>query len=98
MKLKPAKTHILVKFYQPENFIIETPGSQFGATLADNRTRVEVKAIGPDVKTCKDGDFLLLIPKPTILPIDSENDLFLVDEGQVLGIVEDDTAPIELEA
>lgn len=98
MQLQPCKTHILVKFYQPAKPVIKAANSQFASHNDDDRTRVEVLAVGPDVKCCKKDDFLLLIPKPTLLPIKSDEDLFLIDEGAVLGIVEDDAAPIELEA
>lgn len=98
MQLQPVKTHILVRFYHPQKPLIEAPNSVFGEMNDDLRTRVEVVSVGMDVKTCKPGDFLLLVPKPIRLNISSDKDLWLIDDGQVLGVVLDDTAPITIEA
>lgn len=92
MKLQPVKTHILVRFYNPPDIIIQASAKVFDG--GDTRTRVEVLAVGPDVTTCKSGDFLFLIPKPVIVPITNED--ALIDEGHVLGVVLDDVAPLTI--
>lgn len=90
MKLQPARTHILVRFYNPPDIIIQASAKQFDG--GDRRTRAEVIAVGPDVKSCNVGDFLYLIPKPAIAPVSEDEGL--IDEGHVLGVVLDDVAPL----
>lgn len=95
MNLQPSKTHILVRLYDPAKQVIETISKTFDGDA--RRTRVEVLAIGPDVKSCKVGDFLLLIPKPILLPaVNQAGDEVLVDDGHVLGVVLDDKAPLTI--
>lgn len=91
MKLQPSKTHILCRFYNP---LIKPASNDFDADAS--RTRVEVLEVGPDVTVCKKGDFLLLIPKPNVLSVAGDDGL--IDQGHVLGIVLDDTAPLAIEA
>lgn len=96
MQLRPVKTHILCRFYNPPERVIETPSKVFDGH--SSRTRVEVLAIGPMVNekstVCEVGDFLYLIPKPSILPVDGDDGL--IDSAAVLGVVEDDKRPLEI--
>jgi hypothetical protein len=94
MNLQPAKTHILCRFHNPEKPTIKLVGQTY--TGGDQyRTRVEVLAVGPKVEACKNGDFLLLIPKPTVLGVGDDETLGLIDEASVLGVT-DDEAPLTI--
>ncbi len=92
MQLQPVKTHILCRFHNPPDIIIQASAKVFDG--GDTRTRVEVLAVGPDVKCCKAGDFLFVIPKPAIAAVTNEEGL--IDEGHVLGVVLDDKAPLTI--
>lgn len=94
MLLKPCKNNLVVRFYQPSGQAIVLPEtSQHNAPFSDaTRTRVEVVAVSPDLEDrFKPGDFLLLRPKPALLPVGS--DLCLIDSGVVEAIVLDDERP-----
>lgn len=91
MKLQPTKTHILARFHTKKHNLIATNSKDFGELGDEYRTRVEVLAVGPDVTACKPGDFLLLVPKPQLLPVANEDEA-LIFESAVVGIVLDDTA------
>lgn len=94
MNLKPAKTHILAKFYNPAEQKIVTQSK----TLAgEYRTIIEVLAVGPDVTTCKVGDFVWLKPGSSPVGIDEKESLGVFDDTHVLGVT-DDTRPLTIVA
>lgn len=92
MKLQPVKTHILAKFYNPPKQKIVT---QSKVLSGEHRTIIEVIAVGPEVATCKVGDFLWLKPGSTPIGVDEKESLGVFDDTHVLGVT-DDTRPLEV--
>lgn len=93
MKLRPVKSHILARFYNPPEKLIKTASK---ALSGEHRTIIEVVAVGPDVVTCKVGEFVWLKPATTPLAIDEAEELGVFDDSHVLGVVEDDKAPLTI--
>lgn len=92
MKLTPVKTHILAKFHNsPEQKIVTASKSLGGAY----RTLIEVVAVGPDVVTCKVGDFVWLKPNSEPVGVDEAESLGVFDDTHVLGVT-DDVAPLTI--
>lgn len=92
MNLKPVKTHILAKFYNPPAQKIVTQSKSLGGEF---RTIIEVVAVGPDVVTCKVGDFVWLKPNSAPIGVDEKESLGVFDDTHVLGIT-DDTRPLTI--
>jgi hypothetical protein len=96
MKIQPVSNRILIRFHFPDPSDIILPNSKLSAEFGDkNRTKVEVMAVGPDVKTCKAGDFVMLLndAERNLIPTSKEPAEGLIDASVVIAIT-DDVRPI----
>lgn len=102
MQLQPVHNYILIRLYIPAEASskIQLPGSaprsaEFGD---EHRTKIEVLAVGADVKCVSVGSFVLLRPNPNLLPTKREPQEALVNAEAVLAVVTDDSRPIDFQS
>lgn len=91
MQLQPVHNFILVKKFEiKRDLVVVSNGSD--VVQSDTRPRIKAIAVGPEVKRCKAGDFLLLMNKTEMLDVDPAQRHCLIREETVLCIT-DDTEP-----
>lgn len=102
MQLQPVHNYILIRLYEPtskpETIFLpghEPRGGEFGD---EHRTKIEVLAIGSDVKCVSVGSFILLRPNPNLLPTKREPKEALVNAEAILAVVTDDSRPIDFQS
>lgn len=93
MNIKPVANRVLVRFhFPPEDEVIQLPNSSLSTEVGDKRTKVEVLAIGPNVKVCVTGQFILIHPDAlrNTIPVTKEPPIAIIHDSVILGIVLDD--------
>lgn len=93
MQIKPVDHRILVKFHFPdEREGIILPESSLSPSVEEKRTLVECLEVGPEVKVCGKGDFLLLHADTmrNAVVIEKDAHTALIHDSMVLGLVLDD--------
>lgn len=96
MNLKPTKRNLIARFIQPAGQLIIASASETLAPMTDDsqRTRVKIIALSKELESEGElsvGDFLLLRPRPNLLPVGS--DLVLFDASIIEAIVLSDAEP-----
>lgn len=96
-KLEPRNGYILVQLHFAVDGVIAIPdSSKLNINDEAKRTRVEVKAVAPDVPfLLVPGDFILLRQNPNLFPVNDKPALALVAATSVLAI-DREPRPLEI--
>jgi len=85
--IRPCYNKVLIELVKPTDSLVVLPEN-----VAGEAAYVIVRAIGPDVKSVKPGERVILHPNPNVMGLKGQEHLALIDASIIMAVEEVATA------